>query len=128
MGSLFNIFCQDCGYALKLMWGVGMGYPRPEDLPAMLPRRQREKVRELIERADCTAVHFGWELMICPRCGLPASRLNYRIEFQNGETQQTAPRCSSCRAGLVKTDQLPEIKACPRCGSGRLMQGMGEWD
>jgi DNA-directed RNA polymerase subunit RPC12/RpoP len=100
----------------------------PKRLPAMLPKRQREKVQELMDRPDCTRVSYSHDLFLCPKCGLPASRLNYQIEFKNEEVFQPSFRCSQCGTGLIKTDQLPRLDRCPKCGSTNLFESMGEWD
>jgi DNA-directed RNA polymerase subunit RPC12/RpoP len=128
MGSLFHLYCQDCGLILELRWGVGMIPRRPEDLPGMLPRKAGQKVRELMGQPDCRSVDYHRELFVCSRCGLPASRLNYSIEFVDGEVYQPSFRCSFCQGKLVPTEDLPAMDRCPRCGSRFISQGIGEWD
>ena len=128
MGTIYFMNCQECGFDLKLRWGVGMLFMHPEHLPGMLPKRQGEKVREMMDRPDLKKVRYNYQLYICPRCILPSSRLNYRVEFEGGEIYQPNFRCSYCRAKLVETEEFPHFETCPRCDSSNLITGRGDWD
>jgi len=82
----------------------------------------------MLERPDCSQVSYSHQLYSCPHCDLPASRLNYRIEFEGGEIYQPSFRCSRCRRKLVEIEDFKLIEECPDCGSRFLLTSSGDWD
>ena len=130
MGSTYSLICLNCGYELELLWGTGMFFPTPENLPDMVPEADRERVQQLLAREDRGKVQISRELFSCPDCHLPASYLNWRIETGDGEVHQPEYFCEACRARLEPSDseqfQLPT--SCPVCGSEQVLRGSGDWD
>ncbi|MGB2963677.1 MAG: hypothetical protein WBB69_06790 [Anaerolineales bacterium] len=128
MGDLFSLCCQDCGYSVELMLGVGMMFTTPENLPRMVSKSRREKVQELLKREDLTRVQYSYDLFFCPKCNLQASRLNFQIEFGEGEVYQPYFLCSRCRTRLVIDTNPHQRRPCPYCGSEDVYYNIGEWD
>jgi len=128
MGYLFSLYCQDCGFSQELRLGVGMLFLGSENLVPMLPKGKREKVRELLMRPGATLTSCSYDLFLCPKCDLQASRLNFQINFGEGEVYQPYFRCSLCRTRLVEDEYPRLLDHCPKCGSRYVVTGSGIWD
>ena len=128
MGDLFSLYCQDCGYGVELRLGVGMIFVGRENLPEMVSKPRREKVRELLKRPDSDLVKCSHDLFLCPGCNLQASRFDYRIEYGDGEVYQPYFLCSHCRSRLVDDEHVRIMDQCPKCGSKNVFTGSGCWD
>jgi len=128
MGDLFSLYCQDCGYDVELLTGVGMMYSSLENVLFLVSDARREEVKELLQRDDLSSVAYKQTIFTCPECSLQESRFNYRIEYGDGEVYQPYFLCSRCRTKLVEDDQPRIIDQCPVCGSKNVMAGSGVWD
>jgi DNA-directed RNA polymerase subunit RPC12/RpoP len=128
MGDLFSLFCQDCGYEVELLSGIGMMYSSLENVLFLVSKARREKVKKLIQREDLSEVHYKQTIYSCPDCSLQESRLNYRIEYGEGEVYQPYFLCSRCRTRLAEDDQPRLTDHCPVCDSKNVLTGYGIWD
>jgi len=128
MGDLFSLYCRDCGFSQELRLGVGMLFFGSDNKIQMLPRGKRKKAQELLKRPDASLDFFQYDLFLCPKCDLQASRLNFQISYGEGQVYQPSFRCSICRTQLVKDDHPRLLDHCPSCGSANLMTGAGSWD
>ena len=66
MGDLFSLYCQDCGYEVELLSGVGMMYSSLERVLFLVSKARRETVKELLHRDDRISVDYKQTIFTSP--------------------------------------------------------------
>jgi len=128
MGTSYTFGCQDCGYMIELLEGVGMMFLDRERMLQSLTKKEQKKIQLLLEEEGATLQGFSYQIFSCSACQSLESNLTYRLGLSNGEFYEPEFHCSHCGGPLVENDQIPELEACPECGSTKVITGMGDWD
>jgi len=128
MGTSYSIGCQDCGYTLELMQGVGMMFMDHERMLQTLSKKERKKVQALLEEEGATLQGFSYKIFSCSDCQGLESNLTYRVRLSNEEIFEPEFACSNCGGPLVEDDPNLLLDTCPECGSKYVNSSMGDWD
>ena len=129
MGQGFSYKCNQCGYAIKFMIGVGSLYA--EQAEKMLFDMQQGKFgkhfMEAVTNASAPSVDFSLELYRCKKCG--ALREGTNIDLLDGDKVILSKRhrCIKCRVDMSIVKSNRGLK-CPKCKSELIIENMLMWD
>jgi DNA-directed RNA polymerase subunit M/transcription elongation factor TFIIS len=122
MGYGLTVKCESCGAEEMFSLGVGMLYfPLENVLDSVVPARNREKIRRLLEAAGPQSAQYSHTLFACPKCETLQTRFYMKISQGDKTLYETRFRCGRCRHYLVMTDEKDVTKyRCSACGQKQL--------
>jgi DNA-directed RNA polymerase subunit RPC12/RpoP len=112
------------------MLGIGMMYSSLEAvLDLVVPRKRREKIREILRTADPGSTEYSHRLYACPQCNALHQRFHIKICKENRAVYEPRFRCGTCWSSLVPAGDDVSQYCCRFCGSKALEQsGWLMWD
>ncbi len=122
MGQGLTVKCKSCGAGGNYTLGVGMMYfPLENVLDSVVPKRQREKVRQALKIAGQDAAQYSHTLYACPKCGALQGRFYIKVARGKETLFETKFRCGKCKHALVAVpnDDVSGYP-CPACGKRTL--------
>lgn len=131
MGQGLTIKCKSCGTQENYFLGVGMMYfPLENVLDSVIPKRRREKVREVLRLAGEDSSEYSHELYACPKCETLHCRFYLKISKDEKILFETKFRCGKCRNALIAVSNEDVSRyRCSDCGKKTISSFVGlMWD
>ncbi len=124
MGSGYSTQCSNCEDDKEYTFGVGMSFGSLMNIIESFPVGVQNKILDLQSKYIFEETDYSYELFECSHCDTAHTRLNLKIQYDNGKINEPIYRCYECKRKLRLTTRELETFKCRKCGSYSLKKLM----
>ena len=129
MGRGYTLCCDECGYSLEYLEGIGFMYYREaeEILSDIKAGKYGNDFMKAANDAKKPIVNHSRELYKCMECG--ELQPDMEIELCDGENVLIRKQhaCNKCNGEIFVVNSIENI-ICPKCGAPLVIMGILMWD
>lgn len=120
MGDGCSTQCSNCKDEKDYTFGVGMSFIDLMSIITSFPKGVQNKILDLQSKYIFEETDYSYELFECTHCDTAHSRLNLKIQYDNGKIYEPNYRCYECKQKLRLTARKLETFKCRKCVSYSL--------
>ena len=122
MGGGTNTQCSKCNDEKEYNLGAGMMFGDLNNLMHSFSRSVQKIIHNLQLKYEFEDTDLSHELFECNHCDTVHSRLNLRIQYNNGAVYKPTYKCYECKGRLKLATKNIESYKCRKCGSYELKE------